>query len=276
MKPMKRARRAPCLQHTPTAQHEYVRCRSSARWQRPHCITRRTTRAPEKSRTSTERFTGPLHYRYATGAREDGLRATSSWSRSWESHPSRSVWRTDLSLRTTGLVVPRRHRCCESPWAPCGTSSDSLVPPSGVEPDPPGTQPSALTTCARAGYEARRTHVGSARAARFLRAPHARCVRRRSSSSSLQLSESRTGCAGRTFGVDVLDIHSSASIAIRYLYCRYRVAKSVVGLASDAEPETPKGHLVFPGGPSSNRRVSHVNRVEDLRRYPYIRRRGRC
>lgn len=77
-------------------------------------------------------------------------------------------------------------RCCvqhlmlESPSARAAASGDSnVVPPSGIEPEPLGLQPSAQTNYARVGYE-RRARLGHAR--------------RRSSSSFFDCQ--RAGCAG--------------------------------------------------------------------------------
>jgi hypothetical protein len=166
-------------------------------------------RAHEKSRTSTRRFTGPLHYRCATWANLHVERA--AWSRRSESNRPVPVWRTELSPGLTGLAVPKGTWFLESPSAlllrsvthtcigsdsnrrvvrvragcnpillpmhlepgpsgscrtrrskNCARSASMWVPPSGIEPEPLGLQPSAQTNYARVGYERRAFAVRAA------------------------------------------------------------------------------------------------------------------
>ncbi len=143
------------------------------------------------------------------------------------------------------------------------------VPPPGVEPEPLGLQPSAQTTYARAGYEGR-TGALEAR------------VRpsRSSSSSSSVVRERRSPCAGRTSGVSALVVRASAPIAIPDLQSdpelrnRLFESRSSVygGNRRTREAENDQGPLGLPGRPFSTWRVRHVRWLEDLRRYPYLRR----
>lgn len=83
-----------------------------------------------------------------------------------------------------------------------------------------------------------------------------RCVacRRSSSSYSSVVREVREPCAGRTSGVSAVPLPQGAPVAIRDLESDIESQISCLLASGGSRPETPKGHLVFPGGPSSQAR----------------------
>lgn len=173
------------------------------------------------------------------------------------------------SRRTRRSRAARRRRALQSSFA----TNPQIVPPSGIEPEPLGLQPSAQTNYARAGYE-RRTRVGSARAAftpNATRAFPARVQR-----SSYERHTQVGGRRGRRIIIVIIFGCQRATLAVRRAHlgrrrvrCQiartYRDSRSGFQIAIrkvsccvasvEWRPETPKGHLVFPGGPSSTQRV---------------------
>ena len=111
--------------------------------------------------------------------------------------------RTDVLSGQEPGAIPFCYRSISSRDHPAraGRSSGNVVvPPSGIEPEPLGLQPSAQTNYARVGYERR---------------PCLEHGRRRSSSSFFDCQ--RAGRAGRTSGTGALASYASAPLSIRDL-----------------------------------------------------------
>lgn len=150
-------------------------------------------------------------------------------------------------------------RAGASPARAGGGSGNCAVPPSGIEPEPLGLQPSAQTNYARVGYErrARGAHLDHSRCLRSPRgADHhhrSSVVREQVRRAHLPPSCERFGGA-RTSGVSALACLASAPIAIRDLNFRSRVAKSDCR-GFGCETRNVEGPPGFPWRPFRTRRV---------------------
>ena len=189
--------------------------------------------------------------------------------------PGGLVWKTSVSTTTR---PPARARAAlwtlragggnRTHRGRCGTPARHLeppasVPPSGVEPEPLGFRPSAQTCYARVGYCAARS-LAAARSDSFQGAcqhPHRHC------SSIVRDRPRAQGAPRAVVRPRATRTHRSRS---RSSECSSR--SHIIGFESASRrlkrrPETSKGRLVFPGGPSAQM-MFYITCLENLRGSP--------
>lgn len=145
-----------------------------------------------------------------------------------------------------------------------GESGNRVVPPSGLEPEPLGLQPSAQTVYASGGLRAPRAGAARARGGYPPCSSCPRRARRRSSSSFFgchRAMHGRTsGLRAAAFAADAPRASARPPVAWAHL-SRFEIwikdleSKCQIVLRSDERPETSKGRPVFPRRPFRTRRV---------------------